>query len=400
MGTEDFHRFFDKDQTVRACADMLIVATPEFLAAIEPASAQSDFPGLMTHACGSADPVPEALLAKAQVLVIEVDPISSRSLERLKQLAHAHPDLPKIAAIGNATVALTRTLVREGISDVVSLPFQLDELLEISVNALLAARERRAGAVKLAPQVAVIRSVGASGATTFATHLAGALAADPALPRPVALVDFDLQSGMIADYLGAAGTGSLADLFVAGDRLDEDLLRSVARQVDGHVAVFAAPTEIQPIESIDTDRALQLLMLIRQSYSAAVIDLPADWTNWALSVVSASDLIVLMVELSVNSLRQAKRRLELFANVGIEPDKVVLVVNRVEKRMFRAIDLSDVTDTLKHEIIGSLALEGAELPSAQAQGLLVDHVARKSKYAADVHAIAELVAARLKIGGE
>jgi pilus assembly protein CpaE len=398
MGTEEFSRFQDKDKPVQACADMLIAASPQDIAPITPDGNATEFPGLMTFPCSAADNVPGEMLARAQVLVLEVDPASSRSLDRLRQIVMAWPDLPVIAAIGKVSIALTRTLVREGVSDVVSLPLQLDELLDVAASAVLAARERKWEHVSLAPQIAVVGSLGGCGATSFATHLAGVLGSGASAEHPVALVDFDLQSGMIADYVGAAGSNSLFDLLMAGDRLDVDLLRSAARGVEGNLEVFASPSEIQPIEAIDTDRALELLTLIRRNHAAVVVDLPSDWTSWSLSVVSASSLIVMVVELSVNSLRQAKRQLDLFAGVGIDTDKIAIVVNRVERRMFRSIDLSDVTATLKHELLGTLSLE-SELASAQTQGKLLDQVVRKSRYCTDVRAIADTLTERLGIGG-
>ena len=146
---------------------------------------------------------------------------------------------------------------------------------------------------------------------------------------------------------------------------------------------------------MDTDRLLQLLTLIRQNYSAVVVDVPTDWTNWAVSVLSASDLILMVVELNVKSLRQAKRRLDLLAQIGVERDRVVLVINRAERRMFKAIDTSDVSETLHREVIGTVSLEGQDLASAQAQGVLAHRLSRKSKFSADVAAIAEAVAKRI-----
>lgn len=400
MGTEDFQMFNQGNSVMRSCADMLIVAGPEHVAKIEQAEPDSQLPGLVTHACGLADRIPDELLGKAQLLVIEVDPANPASLDRLKGVGKRYPELPRIAALANATVSLVRTLIREGVSDVVTLPFKLDEMLEVSVNALEAKRERAAGAVRLGPQIAVVRSVGGCGASTIATHLAGALGAGAEPARPVAIVDLDLQSGIVADYMGASGTGTISDLLAAGRRMDEDLIRSVARPAADNVAVFAAPTTIEPIESVDTDNVLQVLRFIREHHAAVVLDLPADWTNWGLSVVSGSDLIVMIVELSVNSLRQAKRRLDLFASVGIERDRIMLVVNRVERHLFKTIDLGDVAQTLSHEVTGGTALEGRELGSAQAQGMLVDQVMRKSKFAADVRAVAATVAQRLKLGGQ
>lgn len=395
MGTEEFHRFNTKGTDVRACADMLIAASPEHVALVVEADSKHSFPGLVSYACGNDQQIPAALIAAAQVLVVEVNPDMPKSIDRLIELGRQYPGLPRIAAIANGSVPLVRTLVREGVADVVSLPFRIEELLEASLSAVAAVRARSQSALKLAPMVTVVGSIGCCGASSIATHLACELAAQIDTSREVAMVDFDLQAGSVADYLGCTGTGSLADLLAAGDRLDHELIQSIALPTEHRVVVFAAPPDIQPLENVETDHVLRLLEMMRQDFAGVVVDLPTDWTNWALSAVSASDLVVLVVELSLNSLRQAKRRLKLFESVGIEPGKIVLVVNRVERRMFKAIDLSDVSSTLAGEVIGSLALEEPQLSSAQAQGLLVGSVNRKSKFTADVAKVAAQLAARL-----
>jgi pilus assembly protein CpaE len=143
MGTEAFKMFTDKEFSMRACADMLIVAGAESLAVLELADKDSSLPGLTTFACASDASVPDDLIAAAQVLVIEVDPDLPKSIDRLHSLGRRYPDLPKIAALSNASVGLVRTLVREGVADVVTLPFQLEELLEVSANALASAQQGR-----------------------------------------------------------------------------------------------------------------------------------------------------------------------------------------------------------------------------------------------------------------
>ena len=381
---------------MRACADMLIVATSDHVATIVDAENHYNFPGLATFACRNDEEIPARLIDLAQVLVVEVDPAQPRSIERLVELGRAYPALPKIAAIANASVPLVRTLVHEGVTDVVSLPFQLEELLEASLSAIAAVKAKSASTVKLAPMISVVRSVGGCGASSIATHLACNLAKQLHASRAIAVADFDLQAGSVSDYLGSSGSGSLAELLAAGDRLDHDLMQSIAQPIEGNVVVFAAPQDIQPVENVETDQVLRVLALMRQQYAGVVVDLPADWTNWALSAVSSSDLVILVVELSVNSLRQAKRRLQLFTSVGIDSAKIVLVVNRVERRMFKSIDLSDVTATLDREVISSLALEEPQLSSAQAQGLLVQAVNRKSKFNDDLSKLAEELGTRLR----
>lgn len=399
MGTETFKMFTDKEFSVRACADMLVVAGPESLAELTGNPPGDRLPGLITFACASDAPVPDDLISAAKVLVIEVDPDLPQSIDRLHSIGRRYPDLPKIAALSNSSVGLVRTLVREGVADVVTLPFRLEELLEVSATALELRRSKAESQTRLAPLISVIGAASGCGATSLATHLVSDLAARLGTGREVAMVDLDLQFGAVADYLGSTGSGSVADLLQAGARLDPELVRSVGKVTDGGIAVFSAPPEIMPIEAVDVDQVLGMLTTMRRLYAGVVIDLPGNWTNWALSVLSASDLIVMVVELSVTTLRQAKRRLQLFDSVGIDPARVVVLVNRVEKRIFRSIDLSDVSETLKREVLGGLALEEPALTSVQNQGLLIHQVHRKSKYHADVDGLAEQLIARLGFEG-
>lgn len=376
---------------MKACEGMLVIATPESLEEIASAS----LAGLEVHSCANDAAIPPSVVEAARVLVVEVDPALPKSVERLAGLCRLKPDVPKIAAIRDSTIPLVRLLIREGVSDVISLPFRVDEMIEVALGALAAVDGVAAAKLDIAPMIAVLQSTGGCGATSVATHLAACLSASLGKASDIAIADFDLQSGTVAEYMGSLGSGTISDLLAAGNRLDQDLVRSIARASASGVTVFAAPATIEPVESVDTDQLLQLLGVMRQSFGGLIIDLPADITNWSLSAISASDLIVLVVELSVTSLRQAKRRLELFQAVGIKPEKVAIVVNRVEKRLFRSIDLNDVSSTLGKDVFGSLAVDSKELNSAQTQGLLVQDLNRRNSFYGDITKLAESVAAQI-----
>jgi pilus assembly protein CpaE len=107
----------------------------------------------------------------------------------------------------------------------------------------------------------------------------------------------------------------------------------------------------------------------------------------------------MVVELSIASLKQARRRLDLFNSVGIDPGKVEIVANRIERRLFRTIDLADVANTLGHEVLGSLTLEDPLVSSAQDQGILISQAYRKSRFAADISKLADQLVAKLARGG-
>jgi len=398
MGRLDHLEFSGKDAGVRMCENVLIVASPRNVENIDWASNPAAFPGLVVASCEDDDPVELDALESCSLLLLEVDPHSRESMERLEAIKSAKPSLPIIAAIPDASVSLVRTLVRAGVADIVSLPLQFDEVLETAVSVLGQQKQQAKQTVRLAPMFAVARSIGGCGATSVATHLVAELAGFASGSRGVAIIDLDLQFGSVADFMSGEGRGSILDLLTADERLDEDLMRSVARSVGDNVAVFAAPDAIPPLESIDTDRLLRVVEMIRRNYDYVILDLPANWTNWALSVLSAADSVLLVTELSVASLRQAKRRLELFDTVGIERHKIGVVVNRVQRRLFKTIDVNDVSETLGREVLGSISLEDQLLGSAQDQGMLVQQLQRKSRFHADIHKLAELLNERWPIG--
>ena len=90
-------------------------------------------------------------------------------------------------------------------------------------------------------------------------------------------------------------------------------------------------------------------------------------------------------------MRQAKRRLRLLRSIDIAKSRIEVVVNRLERRLFRGVGTADVADTLDCQVISSLTLEPSALRAAQDQGLLITESQGKTRFAADVDGVAELL---------
>jgi pilus assembly protein CpaE len=202
----------------------------------------------------------------------------------------------------------------------------------------------------------------------------------------VALVDLDLQFGSVADRLSAHGRGSIRDLIEAGNRLDADLMAAIARPAASGIKVFAAPEEIRALEDVPTERMIDVLDLLRRHYGHVVLDLPLNLTNWLIFSLMGADAIVMVVEMTIPSLHQARRRLDLLRSIGVPDGHVHLVVNRVERRLFRTIGLQDVARTLGQTVLGSVALEAPAVAAAQERGeLLIGH---RGRFVSDIATIA------------
>jgi pilus assembly protein CpaE len=398
MGRQDYPFELGKDNELRLPPKLLIVASEPYVGQLMAAITPAERMAISCIAVPPAASVSEDLLVRASCIVIEVDPAVPESLERLAAIRRKAPALPQVVALAGANVALVRSLVKQGVADVVSLPFEMEELLQASVAAVEATIAVPAKATRLAPVVAVVKSIGGCGATTIAAHLADELGRQAPNRRGACLVDLDVQQGSAAPMLGLAPRRGLQELLTAGERLDREFLRSVVAAHSEYLHLIAAPEDIMPLESIETERLLTVLDAARGEFDRVVVDLPANWTSWNLSAVVAADLVLLVVALDISSLRQAKRQIDLFRTAGVDPRKIGIVVNRVERKLFKLIGLDDVGKTLKQPILGSVHLDAQLLATAHDQGLLARQVQKKSQFMSDIAALARSVGGEFQTG--
>lgn len=358
------------------------------LSEAEMTAAQLDFVGgpnmpILLQTLDINEDIPVLALAGAKILVLEVSPDRPESLERLSAVRDLYPQLPIIAAVRDANLPLVRTLLKQGVRDVVGLPLPHTELIEILKEISTELQAELSSELKQGQLVTIMKSIGGVGATTVATHLASQLAAHNT-SHSVCVFDLDLQFGDAASYLGLSNQLSVADLLAAGSRIDGELLRSVVSQTPQGLNVLAAPADMMPMEAVNAEQILRIIDLARAEYDYVVLDLPTNWTNWTLSLAARSTAIFLIVELSVASLRQAKRQLQLLTNQGISSKLINIVANRVEKRLFRAIDLESASQALGHPVELSIHNDYPLVRAAHDQGVLIQEIRSKSKIIGDI----------------
>ena len=134
--------------------------------------------------------------------------------------------------------------------------------------------------------------------------------------REACLIDLDVQFGDVAFQLGLRPKLSLADLLEAGTRLDGDLLRATTTEHRSGLKVIAAPADMMPLEGLSNEHLLQIVELATREFGTVFVDLPTNWTNWSLSLVARSDLVLLVTELTVAGLNRAQRQLNLLRIAG------------------------------------------------------------------------------------
>ena len=335
-------------------------------------------------------------VSSSAVAVVQVDPGTPASIKRFQKLVQA-TETPLIAAAYDPPLTLVRSLVRSGAHDVVPLPLDIADL-EASVAPVRDELSRRDTAVrsKTSKLVSVIKSVGGVGSTALLGQLAIRFADQEAQHgREACLIDLDIQFGDVAFQLGLRPSLSLADLLEAGSRIDGDLLRATTTQHPSGLQVIASPPDMMPIEALQSDPLIDIVNLAKREFGTVFVDLPSNWTNWSLSLLAQSDLVLLVTELSVASLHRARRQIDLIRSQDLDSLDLRIVVNRFEKNLLRSIRQSDVRDALGYDIAYTIANEPAIMRAAVDQGVPISEIKRKSAIGKDIDALDSGLAATL-----
>ena len=353
------------------------------------------FPVRLNTAMGS-DWIEASTLAGAPAAIIQVDPDNAASIKRFQQLA-ANVDIPLIAACYAPPLALVRSLVRAGAYDVISLPLTIEEL-ESALEPVRDALAKRQATKQAANGrlVTMIKSVGGVGATALLAQLAIRFAARQSKRGDeTCIIDLDVQFGDIGFQLGMQSKLTLADLLEAGNRLDSDLLRATTAQHPSGVSLIAAPRDIMPIEGMPSEQLLQIVDLATREFATTFIDLPANWTNWSLSLAARSDILFLVTELSIAGLHRTRRQLDLLRSQDLGGLDVRVVVNRFEKSQARKISAQDVREALGRDVAYYVSNDFPLMRSAIDRGVPIDEIKRKSALAKDLDAIVADIAISL-----
>ncbi len=244
-------------------------------------------------------------------------------------LADLCPEGTRVLAIGTQNdVQLYRGLKALGVSDYLLKPLDPAALEEAIAEAHLeggqgprpASRKPHKGQV-----VAVIGARGGVGATAMALALAHLAAGSG---QRTMLFDLDLQGGTVALDLDVEPVSGLRAILESPDRVDGQLLESLARV---HALGFRLLAAEEPAEmhiKIRPESVLALVATLSATHDLVVVDLPRRLDRSVRSVLRTADRVVAVTSLSLAGMRDTRRLAALLAGLraGQRP---LIVANRV-----------------------------------------------------------------------
>ena len=275
-------------------------------------------------------PNPHELTTTLQTLSIDVAYVDVAAPDAVVPiLDHLRKERPEMALVGFSTASFSS--IPRGVTEfALSLPLSVDDL-ETTTRAALCAGVR----ASYSKVVAILPSKAGCGASTIAMNLAAHLAmAD----RRVVLVDADLRSGAIGDFLGLAPRVPLAETLSLADVATQLIWARHVAAKDG-------------VDCLLTDRDSRLarpawhayyhlLPFLSDRYDQVVVDLP-ELTNDATSfVLQHAAHVYLAATPEPLCLKLAQQRLRELDAAGVDPLRVGLLINRWERNCMSPADIS------------------------------------------------------------
>src|SRR5271168_1067935 len=246
-------------------------------------------------------------------VVITLDADHNKALQLIQQLTMEFPNMPILAVSARGDGQSILQALRSGAKEFLTAPVVLEELL-LALQRLRANRSPgntsnpMTGATRAESLVvSVLGSRGGVGCTSLAVNIGCNMAQDP--NYNVALVDLDLALGDADVALDLIPDYTLADVAMNVDRLDMQFLkRSLCKHASG-LSLLPHPVQMEDIGLIHEDHLQRVIGLLKASFSHLVFDLSKRFTPTDLTAMRMSDVVILIAQLELTSLRNVVRML-------------------------------------------------------------------------------------------
>ncbi len=322
-------------------------------------------------------------------------------MEQIRTLHNQDPALVLMLVAEEVTSDLLRRGMRAGVSDVLEMP--LDEpKIEAAIEQFGHDVLKRQSAAAKPPEpveseegrlITITSAKGGSGKTVLATNVALLFNRIP--DTKVCLVDADLQFGDVCLVLQLEPRFTMVNAAHELHHLDGELLDSLLTEHPSGLKVLAAPLEPAFADDITTAGLMQMLDVLLENYDYVVVDTASMLDELILSLIEKSDDILMLVDMDLPSVKNAKLALETMRLLKFSTANVKLVMNRSNSKA--KLDNKEIEGALKMAISASVPSDAMVAASVN-EGRPVVETDPKSKVAKGFESVAALIAGKIPEG--
>ena len=245
---------------------------------------------------------------KPDALLVDLIEDAEARLDEIEALPVPHPLMLASGPADDGRVVLRA--MRLGAREFLS-PDPDPDTLRASIEHLAngaASSQRAAPRASEGTVIAVLGAKGGVGATTVACQLAVGL---QDLGEPTALLDLALPQGDVALHLDLQPAYALVGAAREAEALDATFLRTLLSPHRSGVQLLAATERAEEAELLRAEPVERALALLREDFDWVVVDLGRSWSEGSVRALDLASEVILVTELDVPALANARRQLEL-----------------------------------------------------------------------------------------
>ena len=322
-----------------------------------------------------------AVKTAPDVIIIDESPESGNLLSRVRIIKDNFPQASLFVVSANRDPQNIIDAMKAGASEYLVEPVEGRILL----NAIEEVRARLASSGRLAQGnvYSFMSAKGGLGATVLAVNTAAAMALNK--KGAVALFDLSLQSGDASVLLDVIPQRTILDISQNMHRFDVALLRGVMFGHNTGLNFLAAPQNPEDADEIHSDHVAKILDMSRRLYDHIIIDCPSMQINeCTIEAFRRSDKIFVLTDMSVTSVRNAVRLINLIRKLGIATDKIEVVINRFVKN--NVLSVEEIEKNLQKSLYWMVPNEAfAEMVSSINRGVPLVKQASASPFSRNIH---------------
>jgi pilus assembly protein CpaE len=218
--------------------------------------------------------------------------------------------------------------MRAGANEFLTWPIDTGALGE-ALRRMAARRESSPAAKRQGTTLAFLGAKGGSGVTTILVNCGVELAR--LSKRPTVIVDLKPGLGEVTLFLGVRSQYTLIDAVDNLHRLDEQFLKELVVKHKSGVDILAGATQFDRPAPSDTSAVEEVLRLLAKQHDYVLVDAGSQINACSVSALYGADIIYLVTNPDVPSVRNAQRLLEKIGELGACSDRVRILLNRASE---------------------------------------------------------------------
>ncbi len=284
-----------------------------------------------------------------EVILMDINMPRMDGIKASEIITEINPNLSIVIISIQSEKEYLRKAMSAGARDYLVKPFSGEELAQTIRRAAGFSKKRHLNLVggknsslnirKKGKIISLFSTKGGVGKTTIACNLAVSLAQDTG--TKLALIDIDLHGGDVSVLLNIPAKGGLDEIVQEENYSDPSMLETYLNPHMSGIRVLTAPSSPEKGDLITAVHTEEIIKALQSSYDYVVIDTSASLNDITLNCLEISDMILVIADQDLPTLRHAKVNLEVLEKLGLS-EKAKLVINRFRK------DATKIQELEKH----------------------------------------------------